>query len=133
MIDVPCLDADVGVLTYDGYLVVLAGIGEFLLRVMEMSDLAGDGVGGGCCISIFVAGLAELDGIVTGLSRGETSGSAACLVDVCVFCSIGIVDIGDGVIFKPDGSFNCSCSDRIRSFSSFSFIAFVSIVKLCTE
>lgn len=80
----------------------------------DASDLAGDGVAGGR-MSNFVAGLAEFDGVDMGLSRGETNDTCAFVtvlglddVPLAGFCNNGIDDIGDGFIFKPDGSFNCS-------------------------
>lgn len=45
------------------------GAGEFLVRVDDVSDLTGDGLARTGISNL--AGLAEFDGIVIGLSRGE--------------------------------------------------------------
>lgn len=96
------------------------GAGEFLVRLRhdEVSDLAGDGLARTGISNL--AGLAEFDGIVIGLSRGD---------DVLVFIEpwllmlpvlalfelfwlrlVGIttneLDNGDGVMFNPDGRFS---------------------------
>lgn len=119
----------------DGYFVRFVGNGEFRLRVDDASDLAGDGLAGNGTSNF--AGLAEFDGIVIGLSRGEiddavllemvvldveffSCGCGCCCCCCCCGCKVNgsDCDIGDGVIFKPGGKLNCSCNERISNLSS---------------
>ena len=82
------------------------GMGEFRARTDDVSDLAGDGLARTGISNL--AGLVAVDGIVAGLSRGEDD----AFVDVelgftfTLVCGIGDEDIGDGVIFNPDGWLN---------------------------
>lgn len=96
------------------------GAGELRVRVDEVSDLAGDGLARIGTSNL--AGLAELDGIVMGLSLGEEDDVwTLVLLDMLVAGPVGwrIADeIGDGFMLRPDGRLSCSCKLRISNLSS---------------
>lgn len=83
------------------------GAGEFLARIDDVSDFAGDGLAR-IGTSNF-AGLVAVDGIVAGLSRGDDEVLVAFDDELCLLIVddgielISAEAIGDGVMFSPDG------------------------------
>lgn len=89
------------------------GAGELRVLLEEVSDLAGEGLARTGTSNL--AGLAEFDGIVIGLSRGEEVAVATLFIAEALVALPAAFPKGEqsleGFMFSPEGRHNCSCKD----------------------